>query len=134
MTLITSRAEWLASLKVGDEVGVSHRYQGRAIVKVGHVTPTRRIVLDLGPMRGTLTFDASGHQYPNPRKMDAQWSLCAADDNFRALVLRQAADAEMRDLLRRLDAARNTAAPAGFDYTTHNAALRACLDALGRKP
>mgnify|MGYP003556104182 CR=1 len=58
----------------------------------------------------------------------------AQGDGFRTLVSRQNADAKMRDLLRRLDAARNNPAPAGFDYATHNAALQAVLDALRSKP
>ena len=129
-----TRAEWLASLKVGDEVGISHRYQGKTIAKVEKVTPSGRVVVDLGPMRGMLTFDADGDQYPRQRKMGERWSICAADDSFRAMIDRQNADAKMRDLLRRLDAARNNPAPAGFDYATHNAALQAVLDALRSKP
>jgi len=131
---MTARAEWLASLKVGDEVGVSHRYQGKHTRKIETITPSRRISVASASGRGILTFDASGNQYPRVRGYDEKWAIHPVDDVFLSDIARQRMDSDLRGLLRDLDIHRHAPAPAGFDYATHNAALRACLEALGRKP
>ena len=129
-----TRPEWLASLKVGDSVGISHRYQGKTIATVAAITPTRRMTVNLGPGRATVMFDANGNQYPRVRSMDNPFTIGEPNAAFRATMTRLAEDAKMRALLKELDAFRYAHTPAGFDYATHNAALQAVLDALRSKP
>lgn len=123
-----TRAEWLASLKVGDSVGIrperADRYPGTSVVT--KITPGGRI------HAGGYVFSADGKVYPRADYLQDR-RLVPDDDTHRAEVKRATEMAEFTKLAERIGEHRYIA-PFGFDFTTHNAALQAVLDALRSKP
>ncbi len=123
-----TRPEWLASLKVGDLVGVTSRRR-REVMTVTKITPSRRVTVD-----DRLTFDAQGSQYPRPGGCGVSYSFGPVDADFTAKAEWDEAERERVRLIGELRDFTSINAPKGFDHTTHNTALQAVLDALRSKP
>jgi hypothetical protein len=130
---MTDRAEWLASLKVGDEVGVltgGPSWLPGWIGTVSRFTRAGKIWVSEGDKVDRACFLPDGDGYPA-----GGGSLTTADvvERRNARIL---ADARFRDVCAHLErVASGTRIPDGFDYEAHTATIRAVVSAIkGKKP
>jgi hypothetical protein len=135
MTLITSRAEWLASLKVGDVVGVligGPSWLPGWIGTVSRFTKAGKIWVSEGDKADRACFTPDGERFPTS---EGGCTLITADvvERRNARIL---ADACFRDVCNHLGSvASGTRIPDGFDHEAHTATIRAIVAAIkGKKP
>ena len=119
------RAEWLASLKVGDTVGIEWERFSLEIGTVTKITPSRRI---------TIGVNADGDPHPRPDRWSRRDTIHKPAEAFMARIAWRDNETLRVELSNRLYNLTSADAPKGFDHATHNAALQACLDALRSKP
>lgn len=123
-----TRAEWLASLKVGDSVGILHEGHAYDTGTITKITPSGRITV-----ADRYTFTADGAQYPKPERFARRYVINPVDDDFTARAAWKQNEVRRVALTNQIHAFVNANAPKGFDHATHNAALQAALDALRSK-
>ena len=128
-----TRAEWLASLKVGDEVGVltgGPPWLPGWIGTVSRFTKAGKIWVSEGDKIDRACFMPNGDGYP------AGGGRLTTADIVERRNARILADARFRDACGQLErVASGTRIPDGFDYFTHITAIRAIVAAIqGGKP
>jgi hypothetical protein len=129
------RAEWLASLKVGDTVGVltgAPSWLAGWTGTVSRFTKAGKIWVSEGDKVDRACFTGDGERWP---ATEGGCSLTTVDvverRNARILV-----DARFRDVCAHLErVASGARIPDGFDYEAHTATIRAVVSAIkGKTP